>query len=82
MIQTRVIEAYADEQVKATEAGYVCTYDDYDEDRYATLADGMPAIAGRIEPAAETPAGPHVPQESPAAEAIEGDPPEFGAGVL
>ena len=82
MIQNRVVEAYADEQIKATEAGYVCTYDDYDEDRYATLADGMPAIAGRIEPAAETPTGPHAPQETPAAEAADGDPPEFGAGGL
>ncbi len=94
MIQTRVIEVYAEEQILATEPGYICTYDDYDEDRYAALADGSPAIAGRIEPAAETPAAPHIGQDSEAAESVdsvdsvdsldssEGEPPDFGAGVL
>tara|TARA_B100000029_G_scaffold282646_1_gene276524 strand:- start:1508 stop:2068 length:561 start_codon:yes stop_codon:yes gene_type:complete len=79
MIQERVIEAYGEEQIRAKEPGYVCTYDDYDEDRFAALADGSPAIAGRIEPAAETPAGPHQPPES---ETVDREPPEFGAGVL
>ena len=82
MIQVRVIEAYGEEQVKAKEPGYICAYDDYDEDRYAALADGSPAIAGRIEPAADTPAPPHAPRDAGAAESIEHEPPDFGAGVL
>ena len=55
---------------------------DYDEDRYAALADGSPAIAGRIEPAADTPAPPHAPRDAGVAESIEHEPPDFGAGVL
>ena len=75
MIQRKVLESFEEEKILARKTGYVCTYDDYDEDRYATLADGMPAIAGRIEPAAETPTGPHAPQETPAAEAAEAQQP-------
>ena len=82
MIQVRVIEAYGEEQVKAKEPGYICAYDDYDEDRYAAWADGSPAIAGRIEPAADTPAPPHAPRDAGVAESIEHEPPDFGAGVL
>ncbi len=79
MIQTRVIEAYGEEQIHAERPGYTCTYDDYDEDRFASLVDSEPHIAGRIEPAVDTPAGPHTP---PATGAAEIEPPEFGAGVL
>lgn len=38
-IQARVMQAFAEEQVKATLPGYVCTYDDYGEDGFATLDD-------------------------------------------
>ncbi len=37
LIQTKVIFAFQEEQVKARQPGYVCTYDDYGEDRYAAL---------------------------------------------
>jgi stage V sporulation protein G len=85
MIQSRVVEAYGQEQVLAKEPGYICRYDDYDEDRYAELADDPPAIAGRIEPAADTPPPPHLGQAAAEAESIErpeGESPDFGAGVL
>ena len=85
MIQSRVVEAYGQEQVLAKEPGYICRYDDYDEDRYAELADEAPAIAGRIEPAADVPPAPHLGQASAEAESIErpeGESQDFGAGVL
>lgn len=39
-VQKAVEEAYAREIELAGQPGYVCTYDDYHEDRYAKLADG------------------------------------------
>src|SRR5205814_2065029 len=39
LIQTRVIEAFHEEQIKAQQPGYLCTYDDYGEDRFAVLSD-------------------------------------------
>jgi stage V sporulation protein G len=39
LIQSRVIQAYQEEVEKARQPGYVCRYDDYGEDNYATLAD-------------------------------------------
>ncbi len=85
MIQSRVVEAYGQEQALAKESGYICRYDDYDEDRYAELADDAPAIAGRIEPATDAPPAPHLGQAAAEAESIErteGESPDFGAGVL
>lgn len=38
-IQQRVMQAFAEEQVKATLPGYICTYDDYGEDGFAVLDD-------------------------------------------
>ncbi|MBR9804287.1 stage V sporulation protein G [bacterium] len=38
-IQQMVIAAYEEELVKAKLDGYVCTYDDFEEDRYASLND-------------------------------------------
>jgi stage V sporulation protein G len=37
LIQRRVIEAYEIELVRSKEPNYLCTYDDYGEDHYATL---------------------------------------------
>lgn len=37
LIQRRVLDAYEIELVRSKEPNYVCTYDDYGEDRYATL---------------------------------------------
>jgi stage V sporulation protein G len=36
-IQTRVVEAYEHELVLSKQPGYVCTYDDYGEERFAEL---------------------------------------------
>jgi stage V sporulation protein G len=38
-IQAKVMQAFAEEQVKATLPGYICTYDDYGEDGFALLDD-------------------------------------------
>ena len=72
LIQNRVLDAYSDELIRAKAPDYRCTYDDYDEDRFATLredADEEPAVTARIirsdgtthriEPAARDAAGPH-----------------------
>lgn len=39
MIQRRVLSAYDEEVEKSKLPGYVCSYDDYGEDRYAALGD-------------------------------------------
>ncbi len=76
LIQRKVIEAYESELVRSKEPGYLCTYDDYGEDRYATLREPYdeeycpPRIvrteegSRRIEPAASESVPPH---HSPAA---------------
>lgn len=43
MIQNRVMQAFHDEQIKARQPGYVCTYDDYGEENYADLSEFEPA---------------------------------------
>jgi len=37
MIQKRVIAAFDEELVRAKQTGYVCSYDDYEEERFAKL---------------------------------------------
>ena len=71
MIQSRVLTAYEDELVRSKLPDYVCTYDDYGEERYATLKEPDEEIAfptvipggddgsRRIEPAASQPGPPH-----------------------
>ncbi|MCA9042025.1 MAG: SpoVG family protein [Planctomycetaceae bacterium] len=39
LIQSVVIENFENEKIRAQEPGYVCTYDDFDEDSFATLAE-------------------------------------------
>ena len=39
LIQKRVMDAFREEQVKAGQPGYVCTYDDYGEDSFADLSE-------------------------------------------
>jgi stage V sporulation protein G len=65
-IQTRVLDAYAEELIRAKAPDYVCTYDDYGEDRYATLdeyeEDYVPAPVdhGTVNGnGSHTPQGPH-----------------------
>jgi stage V sporulation protein G len=43
LIQKKVMEAYHDEQIRASQPGYVCTYDDYGEESYADLSECEPA---------------------------------------
>ncbi len=42
MIQKRVIAAFDEELIQAQQAGYVCSYDDYEEERFAKLNDAEP----------------------------------------
>ncbi|HTI52147.1 MAG TPA: SpoVG family protein [Planctomycetaceae bacterium] len=42
LIQSRVMDAFREEQVRARQPGYVCTYDDYGEDAYADLSELEP----------------------------------------
>lgn len=61
MIQQAVLSAYGEEIMKAGKAGYVCTYDDYGEENYATLnesesaCDPEYAVVPFRAPAAEAP---------------------------
>ena len=43
MIQAQVLSAFAEELVRSQQPGYICTYDDYGEDNYATLSEPEPA---------------------------------------
>ena len=45
MIQTRVLSAFEDELLRSTQPDYVCTYDDYGEERFATLKEDGPEPA-------------------------------------
>jgi stage V sporulation protein G len=42
LIQKKVMEAFEEEQVKARQPGYVCTYDDYGEESYAEISEFEP----------------------------------------
>ncbi len=39
MIQKRVIAAFDEELIQAKQTGYICSYDDYEEERFAKLND-------------------------------------------
>lgn len=43
LIQNKVMDAFREEQVRARQPGYVCTYDDYGEDSIADLSEFQPA---------------------------------------
>ncbi len=70
MIQRRVLETFEEEIISSKNSDYVCTYDDYGEDRFATLREPedveTPEVltetddtSHRIEPAASQPGPPH-----------------------
>lgn len=68
MIQRRVLEAYDEELIRSKQPGYICSYDDFGEENYATLREdeelaGFDLPTGmrhRLEPAADGRAnGPH-----------------------
>ncbi len=51
LIQRKVMEAFEEEQIKARQPGYVCTYDDYGEESYAEISEfepPRPDFAGRV----------------------------------
>lgn len=84
MIQSRVIEAFEQEKARATQPGYVSTYDDFDEEQ--TMAEVREdRTAAAIEPArvqpAEKPRGPHHPP-TPVPQAAHRPSNEFGAGIF
>ncbi len=54
MIQNRVLQAFHEEQIKAQQPGYVCTYDDYGEENYATLQEYQPAAVACLQTAEAT----------------------------
>ncbi len=97
LIQKRVMDAFRDEQVKASQPGYVCTYDDYGEDSFADLSEfeaPRPVYAGsdgsvrRIETGNGTVNAPHhtpVPESRTREPAVAGRAGEsdegFGAGL-
>lgn len=107
-IQERVLDAFEREMVLAAEPGYECRYDDFgDADDYDSSDEwsepGAAEDAGRvkppvttehrrIEPAGETPSGPHRGQEQPREReyvhdatgyTVESEPQdEFGAGII
>jgi stage V sporulation protein G len=97
MIQKRVMEAFREEQVKASQPGYVCTYDDYGEDNFADLSEfevPRPVFAGsdgtvhRIESGNGAVNAPHhspLPEtrtREPAIAGRAGEPDDgFGAGI-
>ncbi|MFN6107575.1 MAG: septation protein SpoVG family protein [Planctomycetaceae bacterium] len=81
-IQVKVMQAFAEEQVKATLPGYICTYDDYGEDGFAVLDDSellTPVVERDFQGRTlrlDTPAGVPV---GPAAQTLSG--PHFGLGI-
>jgi stage V sporulation protein G len=62
MIQTRVVEAFAEERILATRPNYVCRYDDFGEDTIAvpteqiveTIPFNQPALESESEPVPQT----------------------------
>lgn len=70
LIQDRVLNAYEAEVARSQEPGYSCTYDDYGEDRFATLSEPydeyessrpvqtQPAVL-RVDPPESVKGGPH-----------------------
>lgn len=47
MIQQRVVAAFQDELIKSKSPDYICTYDDYGEDRLATLCEDQEELLDR-----------------------------------
>jgi stage V sporulation protein G len=94
MIQERVLQAFAQEQVLAQQPGYVCRYDDFAEEEYdareewgeaAVVRRELPGDAHRrIEPAAPAEGPHHRPSARPATQHVAAgdDDDAFGAGII
>ena len=91
-IQTEVVRAYDREQDLAKQPGYVCSYDDYGEDRFAELDElefagelfERPGRTHRLDPAHAPFAGNHEPEHACDAQPARrraGDE-DFGAGLI
>ena len=96
-IQRRVLETFENEKINARKPGYVCTYDDYGEDRVAGLkSESLLAPPPqreernlRIDPpepvspavSSESTRPHYVDRSSPLETAASGDDDDFGAGV-
>ena len=69
MIQARVLSAFEDELLRSNQPDYVCTYDDYGEERYATLKDeeapAVPADAPAVQTELEQTQPPAVEEPEP-----------------
>lgn len=93
MIQTEVIQAFREEQIKAQQPGYICSYDDYGEDNFAILEDeavvprtrrtvGAPDSVHRIDSATNGPTpSPHLAAPRPTSR-VGADQEGFGSGIL
>ena len=80
LIQRSVLDAFENEQVMSKKPDYRCSYDDYGEEKFATLCESeeehdveisMPGREGekhRIEPAAQQTGSPHHEEGSPVRE--------------
>jgi stage V sporulation protein G len=93
MIQQRVLQAFEEELVNSRKPGYVCTYDDYGEENYASLReplDILPMRSGRdnddaaavkrIDEAGAPTKAPHEKRAGESRESAGGE--SFGAGVM
>lgn len=84
-IQARVMQAFAEEQVRATLPGYVCTYDDYGEDEFAVLDDSelsTPVVEREFQGRTLRLDTPDLSPTSPAAQSAHPLPgPHFGLGM-
>jgi stage V sporulation protein G len=69
LIQSKVMEAFHEEQIRARQPGYICTYDDYGEENYANLSEfepvetrfvGAPGTVHRIESGNGAVGAPHI----------------------
>jgi len=91
-IQNRVMIALAEERIRAQQPGYVCTYDDFGEENYATIEEhesllDLPAFTpAPRSPASVEVAGRHVRVDPPEAGRDSGEPssplsgPHFSSG--
>ena len=80
LIQARVLEAFEEELIRSEKPNYICSYDDYGEENFATLKEEQPEdlvepmvavtvlregeTTRRIEPRESQPSGPHHPQSA------------------
>src|SRR5262245_14338168 len=88
VIQSAVLKAYQEERERAKQPGYVCTYDDFDSDYDAGLAQVIGELnaprgnGGYRTHGAHAPRGAHGAGHETPVGLRENRPDEFGAGIL